>query len=404
MAHERLDDAELERLLAWQESDRVEFKESMKGDAAERIREAVCAFANDLPGHRAPGVAFVGIRDDRSPSLLPITDELLRQLADLRDDGNIVPPPSLTVEKRTVQGAPVAVVTVWPSDSPPVRFKGRICVRTGPRRGLATAQDERVLNERRRHHDRPFDVQPVTGATLADLDLRRFEDEYFANAVAADVRAANERTPAQRLAATKMVVTADEPAPTVLGTLVLCPRNRDFLPGAYVQFLRIAGRELSDPVADEQSIDGPVADVLRRVDEKLAAHNRTAVEFAESPLERRRSHYPQGALQQLVRNAVLHRSYEATHSPVRVTWYDDRLEIGNPGGPFGSVNALNFGKPGVADYRNPNLAEALRVMGFVQRFGMGIALARRQLQENGNPPPEFEVDDSHVHVVLRAAR
>ncbi len=61
----------------------------------------------------------------------------------------------------------------------------------------------------------------------------------------------------------------------------------------------------------------------------------------------------------------------------------------------------NFGQPGVADYRNPSLAEALRVLGFVQRFGVGIATARRELLENGNPPPQFEVNPSHVGVILR---
>ena len=64
-----------------------------------------------------------------------------------------------------------------------------------------------------------------------------------------------------------------------------------------------------------------------------------------------------------------------------MTWYDDRIEITNPGGPFGIVSAANFGKPGVADYRNPNLAEALKVLGFVQKFGAGIATARRALAE-----------------------
>jgi len=61
----------------------------------------------------------------------------------------------------------------------------------------------------------------------------------------------------------------------------------------------------------------------------------------------------------------------------------------------------NFGEPGVSDYRNPSLAEALRVLGFVQRFGVGIATARRELQLNGNPPPEFEANAAYVGVTLR---
>ena len=198
-----------------------------------------------------------------------------------------------------------------------------------------------------------------------------------------------------------MVDTAENPVPTALGLLVLSSRTRDFLPGAYIQFLKVDGTELSDPVVDEQTIDGPIAELLRRTEEKLNTHNRTAVNFTEAALEKRKSAYPEVALQQLLRNSVMHRTYETTNAPIRVTWYTDRIEIINPGGPFGSVTTESFGKPGVTDYRNPGLAEALKVLGFVQRFGAGIATARRALQENGIPPPEFEVHPSHVGVTLR---
>lgn len=52
---------ELLQIIAAGESDRVEFKESLSGDAPTRIGEAICAFANDLPDHRAPGLIFVGV-------------------------------------------------------------------------------------------------------------------------------------------------------------------------------------------------------------------------------------------------------------------------------------------------------------------------------------------------------
>lgn len=396
-------DQELENMLSDLESELVERKQSFKGDAPTTVREAACAFANDLPNHRRPGVVFIGARNDGRPSGMLVTDELLLQLADIKADGNVVPPPTLTVEKRRLRGSDMAVVSVWPGDSPPFRYKGRVHIRIGPRRGIASAQDERILNEKRRHKDRPFDVQPVATASLRDLDRRRFEDEYLAAALAADVLAANDRSYEERLAATKMVASPDDTTPTVLGILVLSPRTRDFLAGAYVQFLRIAGRDLADPVADEQLIDGPVAELLRRLDEKLASHNRTAVDFKGGERERRTATYPMPALQQIVRNTVMHRSYEATNAPVRVTWYDDRVEITNPGGPFGTVTVENFGRPGISDYRNPNVAEALRVLGFVQKFGVGIATARRELEANGNPPPEFEVNPSYIGVTLRPA-
>ena len=64
---------------------------------------------------------------------------------------------------------------------------------------------------------------------------------------------------------------------------------------------------------------------------------------------------------------------------------------GRPGGPYGAVTAENFGQRWVADYRNPSLADAMRVLGIVQRFGMGISIARRELRYNGQPDPDFEI-------------
>lgn len=397
-----MSDVELTELLGDLESDRVERKESLAGDAPKKIRQAICAFANDLPDHRLPGVVFVGARDDGVPSGLLVTDELLLQLADMKGDGNIVPPLTMAVEKRRLGGSDLAVITVLPSDAPPVRFRGSIWIRVGPRRAIASAQDERILNEKRRHGDRPFDARPVQSATIRDLSSERFEQEYLPSAVSREALDANERSLEQRLAAAKMIVSVEEPTPTVLGALVLSSRTRDFLPCAYVQFLRIAGTGLADPVIDEQDIDGPLVDLIRRLDEKLEAHNSTAVDIASGPRETRRSTYPAVALQQIVRNAVMHRTYEATNAPVRVTWYDDRIEVVSPGGPFGVVHVDNFGQPGVTDYRNPNLAEAMKVLGFVQRYGIGLATARRLLEESGNPELEFDVQATFVGVTVRA--
>jgi ATP-dependent DNA helicase RecG len=371
-------DPQLEAMMADLESDRAERKQSFQGDAPQKVREAVYAFANDLAGHGGPSVVLIGVYDRGTP--MPgfiVTDELLRSLADIKTDGNIVPPPTLLVEKCLLQGAEVAVITVWPCNTPPVRYKGRIHVRWGPRRGLATAQDERILNERRRHRDRPFDVQPVAGATLEEIDRLRFEQEYLPSPVARDVLLANDRTLEQKLAATKLIVADGEPVPTVLGLLGCGRSPSDWIGGAYTQFLRIAGRELTDPVEDEDVIHGTVADQILRLKEKLEAHNRRRVGFAATERETIAEDYAIDGLRQLLRNAHLHRSYEATNTPVRVYWFDDRIEIHNSGGPFGIVTIENFGQPGVTDYRNPNLAEALRALGFVQRFGASIAIARK---------------------------
>lgn len=398
-----LSDTELTALLDDLESDRVERKKAWKGDAPEKARQAVCAFANDLPNHGQPGIVFIGANDDGGAANIAVTDQLLQTLSDIKTDGKTVPPPTLTVERRVLKDAPMAIVTVWPADAPPVRYEGRIWIRIGPRRGLASAQDERILNEKRRYRDLHFEAQPIAASSLSDLSRAIFEQEYLPNAVAADVLAANERSFEQRLASCGMVVSADEPTPTVLGQLVLGISPRTWIPGSYIQFLRIHGTTLGDPIADEAEIDGTIGSMLRRLDEKLNAHLTTRVDFTSQDREVRRSPYPMVALQQLARNAVLHRTYEGTNAPVKLYWFDDRIEIINSGGPYGSMTKQNFGKPGFSDYRNPQLAAAFKVLGYAQRFGAGITLARQALEKNGNPPPEFEIEQNFVMVIVRRA-
>src|SRR5208337_1667294 len=163
-----------------------------------------------------------------------------------------------------------------------------------------------------------------------------FEGEYLPNAFAPDVIATNERSFEQRLAACRMITSANDPTPTVLGVITIGNSPRSWIACDYIQFLRIRGTEWGDPIVDEEKIDGTLALILRRLDDKLKAHLTTGIDFTSGATERRTSPYPLVALQQLARNAVMHRTYEGTNSPVRIHWFDDRIEMVNPGGPYGS--------------------------------------------------------------------
>ena len=394
-----MDDAELARLLTDLESDRIERKESASD--GEKLRQAICAFANDLPDHRQAGVVFVGVDDKGRCAHLPITDQLLRTLADMRSDGNIVPIPTMLVQKRTIGGCELAVIIVQPSDAPPVRCKGTTWIRVGPRRAIASTDEERRLAEKRRSKDLPFDLHPVRSATVDDLDDDLFLREYLPATLAPEVLAQNDRSLEHQLLATRFTTTGTPPCPTVLGLLAVGKAPSDFVPGAYIQFLRLDGTELTDPIKSQTSVHGPLSELLTRTDELLKANISTATDIASQSVETRAPDYPIVSLQQIVRNAVMHRSYKTSNAPARITWFNDRVEVHNPGGPFGQVTRQNFGQPGVTDYRNPHLAEAMKNLGFVQRFGVGIALARKELSRNGNPPPEFLVEDSYILVVLR---
>jgi ATP-dependent DNA helicase RecG len=391
-------DEELATLVADLESEQVERKESLTNKA--RICEAICAFANDLPNSRQPGYMIIGATDDGRPAGLDVTDELLLELADLRSNGQLYPFPVLSVEKRSLDGLDIAVVTVQPSDFPPVRYNGRVWIRVGPSRRRATPEEERRLVEKRRAGDLPFDARPLPSATQDDLDLDVFRSEYLPAAIAKDVLQANQRTIEDQL--TSLRFASPEGVPTAAGLLVLGNEPTAILPGTYVQFLRIDGTELDGPIKDQKRLDGPLSQLLRSLDELLRLNIATSLDYMNADTEVATPDYPVAALQQFVRNAVMHRNYDGTNAPVRLTWFNDRVEVQSPGGPYGQVTVENFGSPGVTDYRNPTLAEAMRALGFVQRFGVGIQSAKRALSDNGNPPPELEPHPENVLVTIRS--
>jgi len=148
------------------------------------------------------------------------------------------------------------------------------------------------------------------------------------------------------------------------------------------------------PTYSDTELEAMMADMKSELVERKGSL-RTAPDGKDGPIERIR-------LRQIAYNAVMHRTYEATHAPVRVSWFDDRVEIVSPGGPYGAVTADNFGQRWIADYRNPSLADAMRVLGIVQRFGMGITVARSSLRRNNQPEPSFEVQSNWVHWTIGA--
>lgn len=332
-----------------------------------------------------------------------MTDELLRNLADLRSNGNIQPFPVIQVDKKRINGCDLVVIEVHPSLAPPVRFRGRTWVRVASSTRSATREDEQRLAEKRRSGDLPFDLSTISVASLEDLDTGYFRREYLPSAIAPEVLASNRRSGEDQLRSVRFLGKNGESCPTVVGMLVAGKEPRSFIPGAYVQFVRIHGTELTDPIQDQKEIGGTVSETLERLEEVLKAHLSVSTRIVGASREVQHPDYPLDALLQLTRNAVMHRNYEGTHAPVRVTWFRDRIEIQNPGGPFGQVTTQNFGEPGITDYRNPHLAEALKNLGYVQRFGFGIQLARQAMESNGNPPLEFKVEGSHVLAILRSA-
>lgn len=387
---------ELEAMLTDIESDRVEHTRSL--EKLDKFGEAICAFANDLPNHRKPGYLFVGANPDGTASNAEIDDRLLQTLAGFRSDGNIQPLPVMTVQKWSLGGGDMAVLEVFPSDLPPVRYKGRVWVRIGPRRGLASEADERVLVERRAVLARTWDARPCREASLTDLSLELFTLAYRPNAVAREVIDENHRSIEEQLGALRFF-DPRAACPTHAGVLLFAKDPLFFLPGAYVQYVHYQGLTQAADVVRERRFSGDLMSVMRGLDElSMEIAGARPLPLPEGG-DRTVYDYPPRAMHELLMNAVIHRNYDGTTSPVMISHFDDRVEILSPGGLYPDLTPEQF--PSGTSYRNPILAEAAKVLGFVNRFGRGIHIAQDQLQRNGSPVAVFEPAYNRFVAVVR---
>ncbi len=390
-----MDERQLRDLLARHEDDQVEFTTSTRD--TDKFCEAVCAFANDLPNHGSPGYLIIGVSDAGELGGLKVTDELLRNLGGLRDDGNIQPLPAILVESVVTSEGEVAVVTVQPAMLPPVRYKGRTCVRFGPRRGYASEHEERMLIERRVSHARTFDALPCLGSILDDLSEPLFLIDYRQQAIAPEVIAENNRSVQEQLASLRFFDLGRGCA-THAGILLFGLDVRNWLPGAYIQFLRVQGDSLAAPVLNDRELDGDLLTVLRELDALVDAQLEQFPVEESTLRERSAESYPRVAVRELLMNAVMHRDYAST-APLRITWLEDRLEIQSPGGLYGEASEANF--PRQTSYRNPVIAEAMKALGFVNRYGRGVLRAQEALSKNGSASAEFQFDAGFVLAIIR---
>jgi len=375
---------ELLRLLADLESDRVEKTISVSKE--DKFGEAICAFANDLSNHNQPGYLIVGVNDDGSRSGLKVEEQLLQTLLSFRTDGRIVPPPALTVAKFTFPDGEVAVVEVQPHFLPPVRYKGKVCIRVGPRRGTANEAEERILSEKRSAFARTFDALPCKGSSLEDISINLFKLQYLPSAIDAETLAENGRDLKQQLASLKFY-DLKEDCPTYAGILVFGTYPRYFVPGAYVQYVRFKGEDEASDFEFEHRFEGDLTTQLGQMEGFIKANIVKMVlpELGGVYI----SSYPLRAVKELLFNAVIHKDYQS-NAPVKFYEFSNRIEISNAGGLYGKARPENF--PNENDYRNPALSEAVKNLGFINAFNVGVKAAIAALAKNGSPAPEFIKD------------
>ena len=380
----------LRALIRDQESDRVE--RTVSKSKTDKFGEAICAFANDFRNHGLPGYLLIGVDDDGRVSGIAVTDQMLRNLSALASNVNLEPLPAIAVQRYTLPEGEVVIIEVTPSDLPPVRYKGRVWIRIGPSRRRASQQEERILVEKRTAAQRTFDARPCPGCTVDDLALELFRSTYLPMAVDLAVIQENDRAVEEQMASLRLY-DLSAGCPTQAGVLAFAKDPLHWLPGAWIQFVRWAGTTMADDPIGEKRFSGDLITVLREVEAFVSVLPQSRPVTESALRERMLSDYPVVAIRELLLNAIMHRSYES-NAPVRFYWYEDRVEIQNPGGLYGAASPENF--PRQTDYRNPVVSEVLATLGYVNRFGRGVIRAQAALRSNGNPDAEFTFEPSHV--------
>ena len=199
--------------------------------------------------------------------------------------------------------------------------------------------EERRLNEKRRYNDIPFDVSPVSNAGLQVLDDIAFRRIYLPSAVAQDVLQQNDRTFEEQLLASKFAHPGPPVCPTNLGILSIGKDPTEWIPGAYIQFVRFEGTGLTDSIKTSREIRGALPDLMTELDEILKISIQEALD-ATSASKEIASPTPLVALQQISRNAIL---TALAKSPICVLPYGLRLRRGDQNGrPIRPFSAPDF--------------------------------------------------------------
>lgn len=313
---------ELLQMLSDTESYNIERTESTGN--MDKFCQAICAFSNDISGSGKNGYLIIGAKDNGELSGLQVDDKLLLQIANIRTEGNILPQPIMTVEKFHFDEGDVLVAEVQPSEFPPVRYRGRVWVRVGPRKITATEAEEKILTERRLSNVRTFDAMPCLGTSIDDLDVALIHKEFLPKAVAEDILAEDKRDITDQLSSLGLYDLRYNCQTN--GAIVLFGKNPErHVHGAYIQYVRFKGKDRAGDILNEHKFSGNLFRVLPKIDAFVETSISQKRPIPVSVLrEETVSKYPYWATRELLMNAIMHRDYEG-NAPIQFYEYDGRV-------------------------------------------------------------------------------
>jgi len=375
-------------LLKRPEGKTLEFKRDLS--SPDGALKTIVAFANT-----AGGTLLVGV-EDRSRHVRGVSDalDLEERLANLVSDRiapRIVPEIEILPWRRTQ----VLALQVHPSPSRPHHL-----IREGPVAGVYVRvgstnrrADAELIEELRRFaRGEGFDEQPMPGLDSEALDFRAASESF-----------APFRTLARRDLETLRLVTQHQgrKVPTVGGMILFGKERERHFPDAWIQAGRFAGTDKSRILDRAEFRAIPV----RGVEEAIAFVQKHAWHGAEIGAVRRAERWsvPPAAVREAIINAVAHADYAQRGAPIRLSIFDDRLEVENPGLlPFGLT--LDDLPRGVSKLRNRVIGRVFHALGLVEQWGSGIQRMTAACRAAGLAPPIFEELATRFRVTIPTTR
>lgn len=372
-------------ILRLSEGKTLEFKRD--ASSSKQILKTLVAFANSAGGKLVIGV------EDRSRNVVGVPDPrgLEERLANLVAD-SIEPRLLPEIEVVAWRDTQLLVVEVYPSALRPhyVKTEGS---------GVGTYVR---LGSTNRAADAPLIAELARGASLESYDEQPLSD---LDSEVIDFAAASQSFEGARTLRRKDLVALGvirqirgRPAPTI-GGLVLFGRERlTRFPDAWIQVGRFAGTDKSELVDQAELRDLPIEAIERAI---AFVERHTVLGTDIGRLRRRTVHaVPPVALREALVNAVAHGDYSQRGAPTRVSVFDDRVEIENPGIllPGLTIDELS---DGISRIRNRVIGRVLKEIGFIEQWGSGIQRMTAACRDAGLPAPEFTEIGLRFRATLR---
>lgn len=301
-----------------------------------------------------------------------------------------------------------------------LRHKQRedIYIRTGSTSQLASREQQlRLLQDGGLLH---VEMLPVSGSSINEIDLRRFED-YLVRIIADNVIPTSPREWLERLKSLDLIVDTEfaKNVASITGILLFAKEPGRFLPNSGLRVTVYPNKEKDYSATTDELVDGAVVELQVHVQGKrykTLEHNffSMALNFlrafisheriGEDGITRKRYwDYPPEVIRELLVNAVVHRDW--TNANInRIEIYSDRMEITSFGG-LPNTLTLDKIKAGQQYPRNPILIRFARDYGYMDDRGMGIRRKVIPLMiEHNHEEPVFEITGDYFKVILKKKR